>query len=96
VIYIGTSNGGDGPIGENAYLSLWHIEQLVSLNDAYHVSEFAPSFVLFGSDGGDTAYAFDRREPGRIVALPFVGMRDDAAEVLGSSFAEFLERLGQD
>jgi len=95
VAFLARSNGAEGPIGTSGYLVLWPIEQLKPLNDAYHVAEFAPSLVLFGSDGGDVAYAFDRRAAGRMVAVPFIGMRDDDAHILGASFAEFVDRIAK-
>lgn len=54
-------NGAEGAIGEKNYLVIWPVEEIVELNEAYGVSEFTPSLVYFGSDGGGTAYAFDKR-----------------------------------
>src|SRR3989442_10555776 len=67
---------GEGPVGRVGYLVLWRCSELIELNRAYGVAEYAPELVLFGSDGGDTAYAFDRRGvPASIVAVPFVPLR---------------------
>ena len=51
------SNGAIGFIGKR-YLSLWKVEELQSLNEAYNISEFFPGLVAFRSDGGDEGYAF--------------------------------------
>lgn len=88
------SNGVEGSIGNNSYLVLWPIEEMISLNDAYAVNEFAPGLLLIGSDGGGVAYAFDTRvETMPIVAVPFVGMDLNEAVLCGRTFVEFLEYL---
>ena len=51
------------------------------------VSEFAPGLILFGSDGGGEAYAFDVREAVPIIVeVPFIGMGGDEAKRCGASF----------
>jgi hypothetical protein len=87
------SNGGEGVIG-NSYLALWAVEDIPSLNEAYAVNEFAPSLVIFGSDGGGTAYAFDKRI-GQIVEVPFVGMADNAVRSIGISLEDLLEYISK-
>src|SRR3954464_2022763 len=52
------ADGGEGVIG-STYIILWRVEQVLELNAAYHVSEFAPGLVLFGSNGGGEAFGFD-------------------------------------
>ena len=52
-------NGAEGSIGENSYLVIWSIEDIISLNEEYGDFEFTPEILYFGSDGGDMAYAFD-------------------------------------
>ncbi|MEQ6388713.1 hypothetical protein RZN22_05230 [Bacillaceae bacterium S4-13-58] len=57
------------------FLILWAIDEIIELNEAYGVNEFAKELVLFGSDGGDTAFAFDiRNNVTQIVSVPFIGM----------------------
>ncbi|MRX74026.1 hypothetical protein GJU40_18030 [Bacillus lacus] len=68
------SNGGEGAIGQS-YLVLWKIEDLIELNDAYGVEEFAPGLLIIGSDGGDTAYCIDIRSDIKpFVQVPFIGL----------------------
>lgn len=76
------------------YLHLWKSTELVELNEAYSVDEFAPGLLLFGSDGGDTAYGF-RKVDGKtvLVAVPFVGMDVSEAKILGDTFETFLQSL---
>lgn len=89
-----TSNGGEGWVGEDSYLSLWKVDEIVALNEAYEVSEFAPGLILFGSDGGLDAYGFDiRDESTAIVEIPFIGMDLREVKNCGNTFVEFLEYL---
>jgi hypothetical protein len=88
------ANGGEGFVGPNAYLILWRIEELVSMNTAYEVGLNAPGLFVFGSDGGGEAYAFDFQvESVPIVRLPFVGMERKAIHVEAAGFVAFLEAL---
>lgn len=88
------SNGGEGPIGPSNYLSLWKMEDIAKLNKDYDVGLYAPGYLIFGSDGSGTAYAFDK-EKGDIVSFQFIGMTmEDNAQFLGNSFVSFLQALG--
>lgn len=51
------TNGAEGSIGEENYLVLWSVNEIVELNNEYAVKEFTPQLTYFGSDGGGTAYA---------------------------------------
>jgi hypothetical protein len=91
--FISYSNGAEGNIGEN-YLILWSIEDIIELNEAYGVNEFAKGLVLFGSDGGDTAFAFDTRtNETQIVTVPFMGMDLDEVTMCSNTFNGFLNYL---
>lgn len=92
--FLRTSNGGEGFVGKS-YIALWRAEELKTLNDSYEVAQFAPGLLLFGSDGGGEAYAFDTREsPWVIVRVPFIGIADAQSAIpLNRSFVEFLQNL---
>ncbi|HMH20162.1 MAG TPA: SMI1/KNR4 family protein [Puia sp.] len=91
--YLQISNGGEGFIGKNSYLSLWSIENLVPWNSKYEVDAYAPGYFIFGSDGGGTAYAFKKKES-EIVAFQFIGMlMDDEPIKMGDDFVSFLNHL---
>ncbi len=93
VAFLRKSNGAEGPIGDY-YLQLWPVQELEHLNAAYSVDEFAPGLLLFGSDGGDTAFAFDTRTPDMaIVKVPFVGMGLEETRPCSQTFYGFLEYL---
>ncbi len=86
-------NGGEGFIG-NAYLMFWRLDELVELNKAYQVTVYAPGLLLFGSDGGGEAFAFDMRSDAKpIVTVPFVGMDVKLARAVAPNFKMFLEGL---
>ena len=89
------SNGAEGSIGQS-YLVVWPADEIVELNQTYRVDDFAPGLVLFGGDGGNTGYAFDKRSVSpRIVEVPLMGMDLNAAEYCGASFVEFLRHVGR-
>ncbi len=86
-------DGGEGFVG-SAYLILWPVGDLLEMNKAYQVAEYAPGLLLFGSNGGGEAFAFDTRKEDRsIVSVPFVGMELTLVRPLGSNFKGFLEEL---
>lgn len=88
-------NGGEGFVG-GAYLMLWRIEELSEMNEAYQAAEYAPGLLLFGSDGGGEAFAFDlRSEDMPVVSVPFVGMELALATSIAPDFEAFLEELSQ-
>lgn len=89
-------NGGEGFIGPNAYVMLWPLTELEELNKAYQAEERIPGLLIFGSDGGGEAFAFDTRSPRMpVVSVPFVGMELDLARPIGNSFKNFLEELAR-
>lgn len=97
VAFLRESNGGEGFIGENAYLILWPVEQLLELNTAYQVQEYAPGLLFFGSDGGGEAYAFDTRMAELpVVSVPFVGMGHSLVRRIAPTFSAFLATLLQE
>jgi len=94
VRFLEITNGGEGFIGENAYVLLWSVEDIARLDQAYEVQKYAPGLLVFGSSGGGEAYGFDTRVPHfPIVQVPFVGMSWELAQPLGDSFSSFLKHL---
>jgi hypothetical protein len=88
-------NGGEGFIGEN-YVALWRVEELFDRNANYKVEHFAPGLLIFGSDGGGEAFAFDMRfDPPPVVAVPFVPMNIDDAIRIALSFDDFMDKAAQ-
>ena len=92
------SNGGEGFVGPVSYLMLWRAEEIPERNTRLEVSKRAPSLLLFGSNGGDAAYAFNLAlgsgARAQIVEIPYIDLGErEAARPRGSSFVEFLRNL---
>ena len=83
------ANGADINANE-AYVILWPLTDLIQLNKDYNVERYAPEFFIFGSDGGDTAYAIEK-ETGYIFEMPFIGMSKEEAVFKSRTFNEFIE-----
>lgn len=73
------------------WFQLWSPTEVEQLNGDYHVSEFAPGFLGFGSSGGGELLAFDSE--GRVFMLPMVGMSPDQARPVADSWSEFIARI---
>lgn len=86
-----TSNGADID-GEEEYVMLWALTEMIELNTGYNVEEYAPEFFIFGSDGGGTAFAIERKT-GHIFDMPFIGMSKEEATFKCNTFDEFLEGI---
>ena len=90
-------NGCDGPVGREGNISIWRLEEVISATEGYDVAEFAPGLLLFGSDGGNEAYAFDRQDPGwPIVSVPLVGLSRKEMKFVAPTFSEFIRQLAAD
>jgi len=95
-IFLKTQNGGEGFIRHH-YLILWRAEEIVEFNRGYEVEKYAPGLLLFGSNGGGEAFAFNCGDASMaIVMVPFIGMRLKDAQVIASTFSGFLKRLHTD
>ena len=93
--FLRESNGGQGFVGD-AYLILWKADEVIEFNGLYEIAKYAPGLLLFGSDGGGDAFAFDTRsEPWPIVMVPFIGMGLDVALPIAPSFAAFFAALAK-
>ncbi len=97
LIFMREHNGCDGPIGHNGNISIWPLEEVVLWTEQYRVSEQAPGLLLFGSDGGNEGFAFDRQEAGwPIVSVPLIGMSRKEMKFVAATFTEFIKRLAAD
>src|ERR1700694_2262879 len=75
--------------GKNVYIDLWPLTNMIESNKNYEVEKYAPGFFIFGSDGGGTAYLFEKKT-GYIYDREFIAMPDDATFIC-KSFTEFLQ-----
>jgi hypothetical protein len=74
--------------GENIYIELWPLTEMIELNKNYEVNKYAPGYFVFGSDGGGTAYCIEKKTT-NICDMQFIGMPDDVF-LICKSFDEFL------
>lgn len=96
VSFLKTTNGGEGFIGESAYVIFQGIDELMDTNIGYEIEALAPGLLLFGSDGGGEAFGFDTRKfPYSVVMVPFIVMSWEDALPFGDSFTDFLVRLNR-
>jgi hypothetical protein len=77
--------------GEPGYFQLWPLDEVEEMNQSYRVTEYAPGFLGFGSDGGGEMLAFDRG--GAVFMIPFVGMAPEEAKKIGTSWSEIVARI---
>ncbi len=85
------SNGANISTEEN-YILLWALTDMVQLNKDYMVDEFAPEFFIFGSDGGDTAFAIEK-DTSEIYEMPFIGMSKEESIFRNKNFVEFIKNI---
>jgi hypothetical protein len=85
-------NGGEGWIGQGAYLRLWPIEEVASNNETLGARDFVPGVTLIGTDGAGELFGVEAQS-GRFMSYPAVGLEPDAGEPLGTSWEGFLRAL---
>jgi SMI1 / KNR4 family (SUKH-1) len=85
------TNGAD-LVTENIYIILWPLTEMIQLNKEYNVHIYAPEFFIFGSDGGDMAFAI-QKSTGLIYEMPFIGMSKEEAILKSNTFEDFLNNL---
>jgi hypothetical protein len=85
--------GHEGFLGQN-YLRLYRYTELITLNKAYGVPEYAPELFFFGSDAGEEAYAFGIGT-GKVFMVPFIPLDVEHAQLIGNDFRHFVRRLAE-
>ena len=93
--FMSLRDGGEGFTGKH-YLVLWRATELIELNRALESDEYAPGLLLFGSDRGGEAFAFDRRDSSMTIRMvPLIGMCLKDAVWIADSFNNFIARLAE-
>lgn len=91
--FISKSNGAEGPVGQNSYLILLSIEELMNDYKVYQTDLFFPDYFVFGQDAADTAYVIEKKTS-HIHAIGFLANSEtDPPEFCGTNFLEFLRYL---
>jgi hypothetical protein len=89
-----TFNGGEDEIGQNGWLVLFPIEDLIITNIDYQLlMEQIPDYFLFGKDAADTGFAFHKENKTCHSFGLMSDFRVDTIEFCGNSFEEFLAHL---
>lgn len=86
-------NGGHGEVGNDMYIEIWNLNEIIELNKMYNVSENINNVLIFGSDGGDMALGYDYKEC-KYLIVPFIGMGFlEPPYYLGDNYNSFFENL---
>jgi hypothetical protein len=87
-------NGGAGDVGGGDYAELWSIDELESYNEEYEVLQQAPGLILFGSNGGGEAFAFNLTQKVTTIGIvPFIGMSVELYCPIADTFLAFLNEV---
>ena len=73
-------------------LALWSVRDVLELNDAYEISKWLPALLAIGSDGGDDAIGFLRKNGSDpniwpLVRVGFGALSFDETKVIAQTFA---------
>ena len=82
------SNGGT-IVTDEYFIVLWPLTEMIQLNKDYSITENAPEFFAFGSDGAGMAYAIEK-QTGFIYEMPFIGISKEDAVLLKKTFLDFI------
>lgn len=87
-------NGGEGPIGKNAYGRFYRLEELQEINDEYDVPRAWPGYVVIGGID-DTLWAYNPEK--RIYCqIDSMNIDEDTYYTNSDSFEAFLVNMDQE
>jgi hypothetical protein len=87
-------NGGEGEVGENSWLTIFPIEELILVNNDYKLlMEGVPNLFLFGKDAADSGYAFNKEKKSYHSFGLMSDFKTDSIIFCGNNFSEFIEFL---
>jgi hypothetical protein len=87
-------NGGEGEVGENNWLCLFPIEELIIVNRDYGIlMQEIPDYFLFGKDAADTGFAFHKKMKTIHSFGLMSNFETDPIVFCGNTFLEFMEYL---
>ena len=98
--FMSFSNGAEGNVGEDSYLQIYSVEEVVEIYEINSTDETlclnheTRPVICFASDGGGTYYAFDKStEDSSIISFPAVSIISEEYELCGNTFIDFLQNL---
>lgn len=87
-------NGGEGCIGDGAYVIFWKLEELIEANNDYNIPEHLPEIFMIGTDGGGCGFGFNK-EDGRFWEVDLNSLSMEDAIEHGADFSGFLKSLSE-
>ncbi|HLP19471.1 MAG TPA: SMI1/KNR4 family protein [Chitinophagales bacterium] len=88
------NNGREGEVGEDSWIVLFPIEELIEINHDYRLlMEQIPDYFLIGKDSADTGYAFHKHNHTFHAFGLMSDFRTDNIDFSLSSFSAFIEYL---
>ncbi|MBR7007730.1 MAG: SMI1/KNR4 family protein [Ruminococcus sp.] len=85
-------NGGEGPVGENAYLQLTALEELEQFNEDYGIFERLSGIFIFGTDLGGMLFGYKDSE-GTYCAIDSCSIAPEDIFWAGKDFEGFIIAL---
>ena len=73
------------------YFDLEPQDKVSEFNQDIEISNYAPDFIAFASNGGGDVYVFN--SSGAIFLLPLVGMEPNAAISIANSWSELISHV---
>ncbi len=90
-------NGGEGGIGENGWLCLFPIHELIEINKAYQIlMDQIPDYFLIAKDAADTGYALHKRNRTYHSFGLMSNFETDSIDFCGGTFLEFIETIANE
>ena len=97
--FLSWSHGGEGPLPDQPlWIVLDTVEDVIGAIRGRSFDEFFPGFLVFGSNGGGEAVAFDMRSgaPYPIVCFDMTNINaDETIRPLAGSFSELVTLMGR-
>ena len=83
----------EDPIGENSWLTLWKMSDLLVINAQTYIMRQIPDYFIFGKDAADTGYPFNKKNACIYDFGLMSNFKTDPIEYRGSTFLEFIRYL---
>lgn len=88
-------NGGEGAVGENAYLQLVPLEELEQFNLDYNIFEYLDGIYIFGTDLGGSLFGY-KPETQTYCAIDPCSIDEQDIFWAGNDFEGFIRALDDD
>lgn len=85
------ANGVGEGVQKDAYLSLWSIKDLLTLNNDYQIQNYlGDNFLAFGSDGGGNCFVFNIENDFKIFSCSFGDLDTGELRFISDDFHEMV------